>query len=87
MAREGEESQDDSSKIRSVENILGDPILILIFLYLFTSSHENMSWENAKTHKLDKQAKQPISCAEGENSTKNWNFQHESTSWVFHVGL
>jgi hypothetical protein len=39
-----------------------------------------------KTHKLNKQAEQPISCAEGENLTKNRNFEHESTSWVFHVG-
>ena len=26
VAREGEESQEDNSKIRSVENILGDPM-------------------------------------------------------------
>ena len=43
----------------------------LDILYLFMISHANRSWENAKTHKLDKHDEQPISCAEGENSTKN----------------
>ena len=28
---------------------------------------------------------QPISCVEGEISTKNWNFEHESTTSYFHV--
>ena len=46
-------------------------------LYFFTAFYVNQSWEHAKTHKLDKQAEQPISCAEGENSTKNQNFEHE----------
>ena len=55
-------------------------------LYFFTTAHANRSWENAKTHKIDKQAKQPISCVEGEILTKNWNFEHESTRWDFHVG-
>jgi hypothetical protein len=31
------------------------------------------------------QDEQPILCAEGEISTKNWNFECESTSWDLHV--
>ena len=53
---------------------------------MFTAFHVNQSWANSKTHKLDKQAEQPISCAEGENSTKNWKFEHDSIRWDFHVG-
>ena len=53
---------------------------------MFTSFHAKLSWADVKTHKFDMRAKQPISCAEGEVSTKNWNFEHESTSWDFHVG-
>ena len=45
-------------------------MLILIFFYLFPASHANQSWENAKTHKLDKQVEQPISCVGGEISIK-----------------
>ena len=56
------------------------------FLYFITYFHENMSWEDAKTHKLVMRDKQPISCAKGEILTKNWNLEHESTSWDFHLG-
>ena len=55
-------------------------------LYLFFASHENQSWANAKTHELDKQGKQPISCVGGEISTKNWKFEHDLIRWDSHVG-
>ena len=86
MAKEGEESQEDNSKIRSVENFPVAQMWILICFVLSTTFHVNPSWENAKTHKLDEHAEQPISCAEGENSTKNWKFEHDSIRWYFHVG-
>ena len=31
-------------------------------------------------------AEQPISCVEGENSTKNGKFEHDSIRWYFYVG-
>ena len=55
-------------------------------LRCFIVVHAKLSWAGAKTHKLDMRDEQPISCAEVEISTKNWNFEYESTSWYFHVG-
>ena len=86
VIREGEESQEDSSNIRSVENFLRDQMLILRHFKLFFSFHVNRSWANSKTQKLDKQDEQPISWAEGEISTKNWKNEHGFIWWDFHAG-
>ena len=53
---------------------------------MFTTFHASLSWSDAKTDKLVKQAKQQISCAELKFRPKNSNFKHEFTSWNFHLG-
>ena len=71
MIREGEESQEDNLEIRSDENFTEAWLWILRIFFLISTPHMIQSWASAWTHKLDKLAEQPKSCAGGENSTKN----------------
>ena len=86
MIRKGEESQEDSLKIRSVENFMGAWMWILrsfLLDFRFSFESELRKFLNSQTWQTCWKQK---SCVGGEILTRNWKNEHGFICWDFYLG-